>query len=142
VIIQALGARHLNAPWCSPEFQSIEAASRETYRQHRFSLSMSPAVHGYTSLRTFNILACGGLALTRDYPGLDRLFEHRKHMLNWRTVDQAKGLMREYAANPEEAERIRKRGWRHGQARHTVLRRLMNMMANLTTKDGEFWGYL
>ena len=140
-IVEALGAEVLNASTLMPERKIIEAQSRETYRQSRFCLSVSPNVAGYTSLRTYNIMAYGGLALIRDFPGRRRLMGDRKHVLSWSTIADAKKAMAELAADPTECEVIRKRAWRFSQARHTGMRRLMNMVANMTTADKSFWGF-
>ncbi len=140
-IVNALGATVLNGAQKSQERRDIEARSRETYRHSRYCLSVSPNVAGYTSLRTFNIMAYGGLALIRNYPGLSRLFTHGHHALNWKTLEEALMYMNIWKGLPDEAERIRKRAWRYGQARHTAMRRVQNMVSNMTTGDKEFWGW-
>lgn len=139
-ICKALGAEIFNAR-PGEERRAIEAASRETYRQSMFCLSMSPPISGYTSLRLYNILAYGGLALVRRFPGCERLFEHKKHVLFFSEIDEARRLMDEYSQKPEECERIRKRGWRYQQAKHTAMMRLMNMASCLTGPDESFWGW-
>lgn len=141
-LLRDLGADHRNAPMRTPERLQIEAETPKLYRRSRFVLATSPKQPGYTSLRLYNILAYGGLALVDQFPGRERLFADEEHVLAFSTVDEARSVMSEWAARPGECERIRKRGWRLQQARHTVLRRLMNIVSSLTTPDQEFWGWL
>lgn len=118
----------------------IEHQSSTLYRQSRYVLSMSPIVSGYTSIRLYNIMAYGGLALVAKFPGIDKMFGHGRHVLMWKTLDEAQHLMFQWKRRDRECEVIRKRAWRLQQAKHTVGSRLMNMVANLTTSDQTFWG--
>ncbi len=118
----------------------IEKKSRTLYRHSRFVLSMSPIVPGYSSIRLYNIMAYGGLALVARFPGMEKMFTHEKHLLSWKNVSDAQSLMNKWIAREKECETIRRRGWRLQQAKHTVTARLMNMVANMTTSDHTFWG--
>jgi len=118
----------------------VERQSPATYRQYRYVLSMSPIIPGYTSIRFYNIMAYGGLALTAKFPGIEKMFTHEKHVLAWSTLEQARDLMNAWKRRDAECEMMRKRAWRLQQAKHTVGSRLMNMVANLTTADQTFWG--
>ncbi len=118
----------------------VEKRSQSLYRQSKFVLSMSPIVPGYTSIRLYNIMAYGGLALTAKFPGLEKMFTHEKHLLAWKNLEEAQHLMDAWKKRDAECEKIRRRAWRFQQAKHTVGSRLMNMVANLTTSDQTFWG--
>ena len=118
----------------------VEKQSQLLYRQSRYVLSISANVPGYTSIRLYNIMAYGGLALTSRFSGVEQMFTHGKHMLIWKTLDHAVDLMNTWRRNEIECEVMRKRAWRLQQAKHTVSSRLMNMVANLTTTDQTFWG--
>ena len=120
----------------------IELRTPEMYRSSRFVLSMSPAVDGYSSLRLYNVFAYGGLALVRWFPGIDELFVNGEHCLWWAKVGDAEELMKRYRNEKGECERIRKKGWRRQQVKHTMTWRLQNMIASLMTGDNSFWGYL
>lgn len=125
-----------------PDRVEVENKSRYYYRSAMFCWSMSPYVCGYTSLRTYNILAYGGLALVKNFPNLDRLFKDKKHLLAFSGEDDAKRKMREFYGDSVAAEKIRKMGWRRQQAKHTALYRLQNIMSNALGWDDTFWGYL
>lgn len=118
----------------------VEQNCPALYRQSRFVLSMSIDVPGYSSIRLYNVLAYGGLALTYKFPGINDMFEHGKHMLMWKTVQEAERLMTTWKLQEAECEKMRKRAWRVQQAKHTVSSRLMNMVSNMTTSDQTFWG--
>lgn len=118
----------------------VEQRSPTIYRRNRFVLSMSLPVPGYTSIRLYNIMAYGGLPLVSNFPGLERMFDHERHVLRWSNLEEAADLMGNWRNHESECEVIRKRAWRLQQAKHTVGSRLMNMVANLTTSDQTFWG--
>ena len=120
----------------------VENKSRYYYRVSRFCWSISPYVCGYTSLRTYNILAYGGLALVKNFPNLNRLFEDKKHLLVFNGDTEASNKMRDFYGDTVVAEKIRKMGWRRQQVKHTVLYRLQNIMSNALGWDDTFWGYL
>jgi hypothetical protein len=119
----------------------VEKESREYYRRAKFCWSVSPYVSGYTSLRTYNILAYGGLALIKNFPNLDKLFEDGKHVLIFKDRAEASRKIVEFE-NSKFSEKIRRAGWRRQQVKHTVLYRLQNIMSNALGWDDTFWGYL
>jgi hypothetical protein len=120
----------------------VEQESPQLYRDHYFGLAMSPCVKGYTSLRLYNILAYGGLALVKDFPYREQMFDHEGHVLAFNTAEEAKELMEKYLADEKAAETIRRRGWSLQQAKHTIAYRLMNIVSNVLDDKDEFWGEL
>lgn len=70
---EALGATVINARERARRLE-IEAQLPALYPSSRYCLSMSPLAPGYTSVRTYSILACGGLLLLHRFPGCDELF--------------------------------------------------------------------
>jgi hypothetical protein len=120
----------------------VERKSWKLYRQARFCWVLSPTVRGYNSLRLYNTLAYGGMALVKKFPDLDRLFTHKKHMLIYEGEHDAKELLKEYGIQHKVCENIRKAGWRRQQVKHTALYRLQNIMSNVMGWDSDFWGWL
>ncbi len=117
----------------------IEMESPKIYRESKFVLAQSPLAPGYNSLRLYNILAYGGLALVHRFPGIEDLLTDGKHYLGYSTLSESRKIVNDSSL---ELEVIRKAGWRLQQAKHTAGFRLMNMIANITTTDSSFWGYL
>jgi len=112
------------------------------YRKARYCLSTSPKVPGYTSARTYKILSCGGLLLLDYFPDSERLFQSGRHALVFKSMNQAKRMMAEWGENAVGREQIRLAGRKLQLERHTIYHRLRNMIANLTTTDTTFWGWL
>jgi hypothetical protein len=121
---------------------AVESKSAKLYRQARFCWVLSPTVRGYNSLRLYNTLAYGGLALVKNFPDLDRLFTDRKHMLVYEGEEQAKKLLMEYVNQHKVCEVMRKAGWRRQQVKHTALYRIQNIMSNVMGWDDDFWGWV
>lgn len=140
-VVQSLKAKVLNSIE-RPQRIRIEEQSRTEYRRARFSLAMSPVATAYNSIRLYNIMAYGGLALVARFPEIERLFRENEHFIGWSNLGEAREAIEAWRDRPEECERIRKRAWRYQQAKHTVANRIQNMITNLTTEDQSFWGYL
>lgn len=113
------------------EREEVETLSKYVYRNFKFCLSMSPQVEGYTSIRTMNILAYGGLLLIRRFPGIDYFFENEKNCLMWDTIDELRSVMDGWRDRNEELEQIRISGWRLQQALHAVPYRLEQIMHHM-----------
>ena len=120
----------------------VENKSKSLYRQARFCWVLSPTVRGYNSLRLYNTLAYGGMALVKNFPDLERLFTHEKHMLIYEGKSDAKKLLNDYRRQHKVCETMRKAGWRRQQVKHTALYRLQNIMSNVMGYDSDFWGWL
>lgn len=120
----------------------IEKKCGQYYRNAVFCWSVSPYVSGYTSLRTYNILAYGGLALIKNFPNLNRLFEDGKHVVTFQDHAEASRKMVKLGTQEKLSEKIRRAGWRRQQVKHTILYRLQNIMSNALGWDDSFWGYL
>jgi spore maturation protein CgeB len=140
-ICNALEARVLNARERSARL-AIEAQMPALYRSSRYCLSASPLAPGYTSVRTYSILACGGLMPLHRFPGAERLFTHGENALLFDTAEEARQLTRELDDQPEERARIAENGRRLHAERHTVAHRIVSLCRQVTGVDTEFTGWL
>jgi spore maturation protein CgeB len=120
----------------------IEAESQRLYSSSTYSLTASPPVPGYTSIRTFNILCWGALALLQRYPNCDKQFRHGEHLLIFDSVLEAKRATSRYRKRPEARARIRQAAWALAAKKHTMTHRILNIMANALDVDGAYWGHL
>ncbi len=77
-LCRALDAKIVNARKREHRL-AIEAELPTLYPSARYVLSTSPLAPGYTSVRTYSVLACGGLMLLQRFPGCDRLFRDGEH---------------------------------------------------------------
>lgn len=112
------------------------------YNQTKYNLAMSfPMIEG-TSNRLYNILASGGFCLTRYYPGLEKQFENKKHLVWFQDAKEAIELIKYYNNHEEERREIARRGHENFILKHTALQRLNNMFAIMKGEETNFRGYL
>lgn len=140
-VCASLGAEVVNAPARADRLR-IEQRCPEMYRSSRYVLSLSPPAPGYTSIRTYNILCWGGLALLQRYPKCEKLFRHGEHLLVFKSVLEGKRVTSRYDKRPAACETIRSMGWSLAARKHTMTHRLLNIIANTLDVDDRFWGYL
>lgn len=138
-IVEELSA-HCNFKNISGEGQTSD--QHWIYHQTPISLAVSyPMVEG-TSNRLYNILASGGFCLTRYYPGLEKQFENKKHLVWFKDLQEAKELIDYYLKNTIERNEIAKNGFNQYVEKHTGAERLKNMFDILQGKEDKFRGYL
>jgi spore maturation protein CgeB len=92
------------------------------------SLSISLPVPGYTSNRLYNILSSEGFALVNWFPGISELFENEKHLVWFKSPEEARELVRFYLDRPYERDRIREEGHRLYVEKHTGAARIDAML--------------
>lgn len=110
----------------------IEARMPSLYARARYCLSMSPMAPGYTSVRTYSILACSGLLLLHRFPGADEIFTDGEDAVLFNDADHAIERMRELDDNPAERQRIAENGRLLQATRHTVAHRVVQMCRQVT----------
>ena len=103
------------------------------YKNTPISLAISPQAYGYTSNRLYNILASGGFCLTLYFPGIEDLFENKKHLVWFKTKEEALELAKYYINNPKEIDKIAKQGHQEYLKKHTAKHRLDYMFNILET---------
>lgn len=74
---------------------------------------------GISSGRTFNTMASGAFHLTKYAPGMEEVFENRKHLVWFDSIAEAIELIEYYLAHDEERERIAEAGRQKVLAHHT-----------------------
>lgn len=118
---------------------NIQNKSYSIYPSSKFSLAVSPKSDMYTSDRLYTILGAGGCALSYNPGGLEKVFEHGKHLLWFNTIEEAKELLK---TSDEKIAEIKDNAFWHAQAHHTYKMRLLNIFANMLTDDKSYWGLL
>jgi hypothetical protein len=68
------------------------------------------SVDRYFSNRTFLTLACGGFHVTHYVPGLESMFENRRHLVWFHSDDECLDLIRYYLDRPRERRAIARAG--------------------------------
>ncbi len=112
------------------------------YNKSRYSLAMSfPMIEG-TSNRLYNILASAGFCLVRYFPGIEKQFENKKHLVWFKDAKEAVELIQYYNENEDERASIAEAGFQQFVDKHTATKRLQNMFAIMQGEETKFRGYL
>lgn len=80
------------------------------------------------TMRVFDILACGGFALTEHSDALEELFRVGEELESYRTVEELLDKAQFYLRRPDIVARIAQRGLEAVRARHTIDARLAHML--------------
>ncbi|HKY40782.1 MAG TPA: glycosyltransferase [Polyangiaceae bacterium] len=125
-LCRMLGARVINARQRDKRLE-IEASLPALYSSARYVLSTSPLAPGYTSVRTYSILACGGLMLLQRFPGCEDLFTDGEHAVLFDTADELDLKLARLDADAVERQRIAANGRRLHATQHTVAHRVLSI---------------
>ncbi|ANE45273.1 hypothetical protein SY83_01810 [Paenibacillus swuensis] len=88
------------------------------------------------SMRTFEVLGCGGFFLTQHTPAIEHMFENHKHLVWTQSPEETVELVRYYQARPDAMKRIRTEGQNHAYANHTYRHRAEDIVARLGALTG------
>jgi spore maturation protein CgeB/SAM-dependent methyltransferase len=80
------------------------------------------------NMRVFEALASGALLITDEADGLEDLFEDGKHLIIYRTDEEAGEKVQYYLAHPEEREAIAEAGREWVLAHHTYSHRIQAIL--------------
>lgn len=114
--------------WRMPEVHGhnvLEDVSRK-FCQSRIVLNEN--IKEDVNMRTFETLACRRLLLTEDIPELHGLYQDGKHLVMYRSIDEAVEKARYYLANPEERNRIAQAGYEKFLANDTYEHRVQTIL--------------
>lgn len=114
---------------------------RYLYHHTPINISISLPVTKYTSNRLYNILASKGFALTLYFPGIEKLFENRKHLVWFDSPREARELSEYYINHEQERREIAENGHRLFLEKHRAKHRIQNMFDIMNNKTNEFYGY-
>jgi hypothetical protein len=112
------------------------------YNETPFNLSISLNKSGYTSNRTYNILSAGGFCLIAYFDGIEKLFENHKHLVWFKTPEEAVEIIDYYYEHEEEYAIIKAEGKKLYDKKHTARHRIENMFGILEGRINDFQGYL
>lgn len=98
------------------------------YKTTPISLAISPQARAYTSNRLYNILSAGGFCLTLWFPEIETLFENKKHLVWFKTTDEALELIDYYLKNPKERKKIARQGQEFYKKHHTPEHRIWEIL--------------
>lgn len=91
-------------------------------------LVINEAIHDDLNMRVFEALACKRLLLTEDIPAIHDHFEDGKHLVLFKTVDEAAAEARYYLAHDEERNKIAEAGYAEFLDKHTYMHRAKEIL--------------
>lgn len=97
-----------------------EAARKYAESKVVFNIAMQNDVN----MRCFETLATGSFLLTDWVPSIDELFEDGKHLVLYRSLDEAIDKAKYYIEHDEEREKIAQAGYEHVLKNHTIQARV------------------
>jgi len=100
---------------------------------------MTNRVECYFSLRTWQVLGCGGFLLTDYVPGLETIFRNREHLVWYKDRAECLELIDHYLAHDEERRRIGERGFEfvHRTRNYRIMmREMLDTMEQLMAERG------
>lgn len=90
------------------------------------------------NMRTFETLACKRFLLCEDVPGVRDHFEDGKHLVLFKTIDEAVEKAKYYLAHDDERNAIAEVGYQEFISKHTYMHRakeLLKVCLNYETKE-------
>ncbi|MEK6732047.1 MAG: glycosyltransferase [Candidatus Omnitrophota bacterium] len=96
----------------------------------------------YTSNRIFVAMSCQRLYLTNKFPGIERLFKNKEHLLWFENYSEAMDIVDYYLKHDSERNRIAENAARIAHAKHTYKERLKNIFDIVEGKTDNFYGFL
>jgi hypothetical protein len=109
--------------------QKLFEDAAEIYRKSR--IVFNTAAVDDIAMRCFEATATGAFLLTEWVPTLNECFEDGKHLVAYKTMDEAVEKARYYLEHEDEREAIAKAGMEHTLANHTYRHRAERMLAEI-----------
>jgi hypothetical protein len=101
----------------------------EIYRKSK--IVFNTAAMDDINMRCFEATATGSFLLTEFVPTLHECFEDGKHIVTYKTMDEAIDKARYYLEHEDEREVIAKAGMEHTLANHTYQHRITKMLEEI-----------
>ncbi len=95
-------------------------------------------IEQYFSNRTYLTLASGGFHLTHYVPGLERMFENRRHLVWFDSDEECLELLDEFSRNPELRRRIASEG-RAFVREHYAMSRQVERILSMVEAHRDHW---
>jgi len=90
------------------------------------------------SMRTFEVLGCGGFHLTQWTPAVEYYFKNHYHLVWTKSAEETLDLIDYYLARPEERKKIARQGQQGVYEKHTYYHRAKDILALLPDKAASY----
>ena len=114
--------------WRIPQFRGhcVLDDTAKKFSQSRILLNES--VGQDMNLRTFEAMACRQMLLTEDVPPIHGLFQDGKHLVTFKTIDEAVEKAKYYLQHSNERKAIAQAGYDEILAKHTYRHRVLEIL--------------
>lgn len=114
--------------WRMPEFQGHNILDDVAKKFSQSRIVLNESILDDVNMRSFEALACKRLLLTEDVPGVRDHFEDGKHLVLFKTIDEAVEKARYYLAHDDERSAIAEAGYREFLDKHTYMHRAQEIL--------------
>lgn len=83
------------------------------------------------NMRCFEVMGAGGFLLTDYVPYMEELFQDGKHLVLYRSLDEAVDKAKYYLSHDSEREKIAQAGYEEVMAKHTIDHRVDAMLSKI-----------
>lgn len=111
-----------NFYWGQKQFQD----AAKIYCKSKICLNI--AMKDDLNMRCFEVMGAGGFLLTDYVPYIDELFEDGKHLVLYRSHEEAVDKAKYYLKHDSEREKIAQAGFEEVMAKHTIDHRVANLL--------------
>jgi len=87
------------------------------------------------NMRCFEVMGAGGFLLTDYVPYMEELFEDGKHLVLYRSLEEAVDKAKYYLAHDSEREKIAQAGHEEVMAKHTIDHRVDKMLSKIQVPE-------
>lgn len=114
--------------WRMGEFQGHNVLDDVAKKFSQSRIVLNESIGDDLNMRTFEALACKRLLLTEDIPAVRDHFEDGKHLVLFKTIDEAVDKAKYYLAHDDERNAIAEAGYREFLDKHTYLHRAKEIL--------------
>lgn len=114
--------------WRNPVVRGYNVLEDVAKKFSQSRIILNEAVKTDLNMRCFEALACKRMLLTEDIPAVRDHFEDGKHLVLFKTVDEAVEKAQYYLAHPDERNAIAEAGYREFLDKHTYMHRAKELL--------------
>lgn len=114
--------------WRMPEVQGHNILDDVAKKFSQSRIVLNESIGDDLNMRTFEALACKRLLLTEDIPAVRDHFEDGKHLVLFKTIDEAVEKAKYYLAHDDERNAIAEAGYKEFMEKHTYMHRAKELL--------------
>lgn len=114
--------------WRMPEFKGHNALDDIAKKFCQSRIVLNESIQDDLNMRVFETLACKRLLLTEDIPAVRDHFEDGKHLVLFKTIDEAVEKAKELLADEARRNEIARQGYEEFLAKHTYMHRTKEIL--------------